>query len=530
MIGGMVGMDKDEIKFVVIVSILALSLSALPFLYGYLVTPPGKEFTWITSHPNRVDINIYLSWIRQVANGGILIEEMYTPEPVPKLYFNPLFLFMGWMAFLSGLGAPITFHLSRLLFGFLLFLVIYKFVSYFVLNRTQRKIAFLLIAFSSGLGFTYPRIASTDIWMPESITFWSIYENPMFIISILLLLSAFLCFFKSLGSRGFRYPILSGLFVLLLGFIHPYELVTFFAVVSFYILYQFRRGAIKLKVITKTIGIILLFLVPSIIYNYHLFFSNSALSYWGTQNVLRSPLPQLYILGFGFVFLFATLGAYNAFKERDRRYTFPILWILLTFLLVYSPLNFQRRLIMGIHIPLCIMASVFLYKILFLGSKRAYNPKILLAVIITISSLTNVYILSMDISAFSRGVFPCYLEKDSVDAFAWLNWNSSPSSVVLSSYEIGNFIPAYSRNKVYIGHWAQTKEFNEKGRLTLSFFNSSVSEDWRNRFLMENHINYVFYGPFERGIGNASLFSANLREVYKNPSVTIYEVLNGKAA
>ena len=53
---------KGEIRFVAVVSILALTLTLIPFLMGHLFTPEGGEYTWIIPYSNILDINCYLSW------------------------------------------------------------------------------------------------------------------------------------------------------------------------------------------------------------------------------------------------------------------------------------------------------------------------------------------------------------------------------------------------------------------------------------------------------------------------------------
>ena len=53
---------------------------------------------------------------------------------------------------------------------------------------------------------------------------------------------------------------------------------------------------------------------------------------------------------------------------------------------------------------------------------------------------------------------------------AWLDENSRPEDVVLSSLTIGQYVPSVAGNSAFLAHWAQTLDFFEKRRLVGEFF------------------------------------------------------------
>jgi hypothetical protein len=74
-----------------------------------------------------------------------------------------------------------------------LLFVAYCFLSLFNLDGRSRRAAFLLIGFSSGLGWLAVPfdVFAPDLWVPEAITFYSIFANPHFPLAVALMLLTF---------------------------------------------------------------------------------------------------------------------------------------------------------------------------------------------------------------------------------------------------------------------------------------------------------------------------------------------------
>ena len=65
----------------------------------------------------------------------------------------------------------------------------------------------------------------------------------------------------------------------------------------------------------------------------------------------------LRLLGYGLVVPLALLGAWRTIRCRDQRKLFLIVWIIAVSALVYAPLLLQRRMVEGLHIALCVLAT-----------------------------------------------------------------------------------------------------------------------------------------------------------------------------
>jgi uncharacterized membrane protein len=76
-----------------------------------------------------------------------------------------------------------------------------------------------------------------------------------------------------------------------------------------------------------------------------------------------------------------------------------------------------------------------------------------------------------------------------------------------------------------LGHAIETKDPEEKRRAAARFFAVATSDDERRGLLARYGIAYVFYGPFERALGDFDPAHADyLAQVYTNRNVRIYRV------
>jgi hypothetical protein len=97
--------------------------------------------------------------------------------------------------------------------------------------------------------------------------------------------------------------------------------------------------------------------------------------------------------------------------------------------------------------------------------------------------------------------------------------------VVLASLDIGQFVPALTGARSFLGHWAQTLDFYGKTDQVRGFFNGATSDADREALLRDFGVDYVIYGPQEAALGNYDPASASfLDEVFADDSVRVYAV------
>jgi uncharacterized membrane protein len=118
-----------------------------------------------------------------------------------------------------------------------------------------------------------------------------------------------------------------------------------------------------------------------------------------------------------------------------------------------------------------------------------------------------------------------YPLKDWMAAIRWLNENTPSDSVVLSEVTAGNYIPAYSHNKVYFGQ-ANTVQYDRKQKEATEFFSGKMSESQAKNLFSRGRIKYIFVSVQEQSDANGKNLKEwypGLVEVYKNTIVTIYQ-------
>jgi hypothetical protein len=520
-----------EIRWVLLWSILIVGLTCLPYLYAYLVAPDGMQFTGLLSNP--MDGNSYLAKMRQGAQGTWLFHLPYTSKDHDGAFIFTYYLFLGRLSALLDVPLIVAYHLARIVNSFILLFVAYFFVSLFGLDGRSRRAAFLLIGLSSGLGWLAApfNVLAPDLWVPEGITFYSIFANPHFplAVALMLLTSAFVIVplqaeSKDVQPSGGKEAILAGLSSLLLGIVQPFCVVTVYSVLGgYFILRLFKERRLPWSEILRGVaaGAVT---APIIAYDYYVYTFNPVLHAWSEQNITLSPPLWKYALAYGFVLALAVGGAALAIRRRSKADLFLLAWVIVNGFLLYAPFSLQRRLVTGLHVPLCVLAAMALSRYVLPRFSPARRTLILGALVV-LTMPSNLFVLMASMGGAAQQDPRLYLYQDEMDAMTWLEENTQHTDIVLASPEMGLFIPAWAGNRVLHGHPFETIEAEEKRALAETFYQAQTEESVRRGIIEGHHITCVFYGPRERALSGGQLETALLlSEAYTNPGVTIYQV------
>ena len=82
-----VSITHGEFRFVLGVSVVVLVITSLPYVFGYLSSPPDKQFMGLIL--NVADHCQYFAWLKEFRTAH-LISNTLTPEPNPPIFFNLL--------------------------------------------------------------------------------------------------------------------------------------------------------------------------------------------------------------------------------------------------------------------------------------------------------------------------------------------------------------------------------------------------------------------------------------------------------
>jgi hypothetical protein len=538
---------KRELVQVALIAALVLSLSSVPYLVGYLSAAPGTVFGGFVVDLD--DCFSYLAKMQQGIWGGWTYRILLTPEDHPGAVIYTFYVGLGRLSSLMHLSLTQAYQLARLGCGFALLWAAYLFIASFVEGKERRLTAFLLVCLSSGLGWlvlltgspTLAGLSPIDFWLMEAYTFFTILTFPHTSAAVALLLLFFLLALRYLATPRFRLLLSSFLVLVPLCVIHPFMALPVDAALGVYLMLLMlaRRRVLWREGLALCAWAIVP--VPLIAYYYQAFASDPVFRNWSAQNILLSPPPIHLILGYGIIFALAVMGMIFVIRQRNERRLFLVSWVSIALLLMYVPFKLQRRMVEGLHVPLCVLATIGLFEYVVpailrsgwlqrIARWRGYETRGLRQLVVfslVAATFPSTLFLTADSTLRaldSRSAL--FYPTEEIEAIDWLKHNTRRTDTVLASYEMGRLIPARAGNRVFMGHFIETVEVDRKRELASTFFQADTSEAFRHDLLEEYGIIYVFHGPREEQMGGFDPSSSPyLRLSYSNNEVRVYRVL-----
>lgn len=216
----------------------------------------------------------------------------------------------------------------------------------------------------------------------------------------------------------------------------------------------------------------------------------------------------------------------------------PVVWAVANSLVLLIPVSFQRKMIEGLHLPLCILAG---FAVSWLAARIARNlrergklkhamERVVLTVCVVVAlaipsnalfvsqALENVKTNNANLLAVLQP--PIYLDPPDARAMQWLGEHAGRDDVILSSSVMGSYIPTYSPAKVWVGHWAETLNFRAQLTKANAFFRNPEAKGLPA-------VTMIYYGPWEQAVAGADapgMASTGLQSVYDEQGVRIYRV------
>lgn len=545
----MLARARREWYFVQIVIIALLVFTSLPYLYGYLSSPPDKQFLGLML--DAPDHAQYLSWFRGFKS-SLLVANKMTPEPNEPIFFNLLWWMLAQISRLTGLGYAPLYQVFRWVAGGAFLGVTYYFITLFLEDIRQRYTAFLLIAGSSGLGWVLILLKYSltkgellyplDVYIAEGNSFLCILGYPHFVLAAAFIVGAFALLWHGHVQKQLRYAVGGGIVVLILGWQHAYDLLIIYGVLAAFaglVWLRERRFPWPLFWSGFILGGISVW--PAL-YSVYITKTNpiwkEVLAQFANAGVF-TPTPFHLIILFGLPLVVAVLtwdGLVPLRKSNDGE-LFLKAWFLMGFVLNYVPTDFQIHMLNSWQVPMMLLVTRGLYRYVtpaageWLSNRwgkwsqertsRWLTVGFILAVL-----PTNLYLWTWRFVDLRRHNYPYYLYKDEVAALDWLSANSDSEDIVLSSLTIGQYIPAFSGNTAFLAHWAQTLDFYDKGERVARFFDAEVDDAERLETIQSFGVDYVFYGPAEQALGEYDPVTSPLfNVVFSTPQVQVYRVV-----
>jgi hypothetical protein len=513
---------------------MVLATSA-PYLLNFFATPAGCHYTWIIP-PYPEDSFGYMAWTQQAAQGHFLFQLKFTALPHSAFLFHPFFLMAGWLSWLFAGDVGFTLFVLKEAGVVFFLLAFFKYTDYLGLNKFQSIVSTILLGVSSGVGgllawfgFVDPSTNfSGDLWLVDMNTFWSLLWNPLFPWSLTLIL--LVLFWLDRGSRDGRKSDFwcAGAATGILALIHPYSqpLLFTFAVLTTVM----REKASALVYLSRYF----LAAIPFVVYVGLTAELHPLVSKHDSMGEMMSPPLLNYISGFGLPLLLCVTGFVTEREQLMKRYWPVVLWLVLSVALAYFPFWFQRKLIFGAHIPLCILAAISLDLLLkrFSNSRtRGWVTFITAIIFLPLLASTPAYLLASEnreVRANTDGYY--YISQDVMDGLHFLKTQTRPGDVVFSTVETSRLIPGFAGNTVVWGHWAQSVDLAERQQWITNLFNAHA--DWtdpnRAHEFWGTDIQYIFAdGPLkqslEQGRPRWQIILNDAEVVFTNRSLVIYK-------
>ena len=580
--------DMAERRIVAALIAFTLLVTTLPYALGYFLAPVmGPQGTTFIGTPYNIDDYCnYLSWLRQMADGRFFLHNMFTTDPQKDLEFNAFFWVLGRIMALMHCSPQAALQGARLVGGGALLWLIYRFYRRCLpADRSARLTAFGFACVSSGFGWVQwshwhdknlPG-GPVDAWQPEAYTFLSIYTSALMTVSTVFILGALYALLRGEQTGKMRYAVYAGLCGGILGNMHSYDVLHLSAAWGLFLIVWtvLRRGkGVALSWARAVVALALT--LPTTLYMYYVFNAEAVFKARASVPTL-SPAVWHYFLGYGLVFLLAVLAAVKMAPSAPNTgragedtivgaplaapsppsapsspalpvlgadgtslpLVFVLCWAIGGLLVCYLPFAFQRKMLMGEHIPLCLLAGVGAVWL-----ARRYAPRAqawVLVLLVLASAPSNALFLVRDMrhleTDHSETHLSPYLSADLVDVYHWLRANTPADAAIVGLPGLCTYLPGEAGRAVWAGHWAETPHYGFKDAEFADAFDRIASEEGRHQFLLGTKATYLFY-PNE--IASTDVFKRRdgphhwveltqapppyLGEVYKNGTFTVYEI------
>jgi len=546
--------NRREWRWVALVTLALVAASNLPYLIAWAVTPDGAHFTGLIFNPQ--DGNSYMAKMRQGLTGSWLFRLPYTPEPHNGAPVYVFYLALGHVARWTGLSLIVVYHAARMAGGVAMLLAFYGLASRLSDDVGERRAMFLLAALGSGLGWLVGLlgIVTADLWVPEAFPAYALLANAHFPLAMGLMVGMVVCGLQAIsgrkrrsreagkqvsrgaeeqgskgakkqeaGSKEWLWGLGMVAAAVALGVIQPFGLVAVFGGQGVMLVARaVRERRVPWRAVAWMAGAGAAAL-PYPLYAQWAIRADPVLAAWNAQNVTPSPPLWDWALSYGLVLALAVLGIAFAVRRGSDGDWLLLGWVGVTLVGMYLPLSLQRRLSLGLGVPLGLLAGT--------GWWRAVRPRVyarrrafVQGLVVAFCALTPVFLmLGTPLSPAGRPWF--YLSRGEWAALEWLRDEGHPDAVVLCAPQTGLFVPAWAGQRVVYGHPFETVDAERRKAQVEAYWAGEMSPAEREAFLRENRVGYVLVGPRERALGAGEQGSKGAGEqVFGAGDVRVYEV------
>ena len=516
--------QKDNLWFIVI-AIIILLFTSIP--YKVAKSAETNNLLFRGTFYDESDYSVHISMMQAGRMGDWSYKMRFTSEEHNAAYIRLFYIALGHISKWIGLEVESTFHLARLILGFIALLSIYKLLQKIFPNPNHVRAAFLLATLGAGIGWLQlilgaplEPVSPIDFWLIDAYVFFSISLFPSFSFTLALMASVLTFFLEYLNTEKWQTILIICILAVVSQFTNPIAFASIniaFLAVMLMMWLEHRQINYRHLSALVLIGSVQL---PALTYNYLVLNNDPFWKQFTLQNQTLSPSPIFYFWGFFPFWIFALYGIVLAFRQRNISMTAMMAWAVSSMLLAYLPVAIQRRFTLGITIPLAALAIYGLCNLLKHVPSLIKRENIVYIAYALFSSVSSIYLIlgtSLFLQAQPASKF---YPRDLENALIWLNKNAAPNDFVLANISSSQLVAQRTDLRVYVGHEMETIDYKNKIADMEAFYKGTQPQNW----VEKRHIQWVIYGPYEKEILGTFKAGVQLEKVYTNNTVTIYKV------
>ena len=468
-------------------------VTAIPYVYAYAVQSPGHVFLGFFYLGD--DANTYLAKMRQGFEGSWAWENRYTTERSPTAYLFMFWIVLGHIAAVTNLPLLVVFHLARIAAAFALMAAAWLFIRHFIPDGTARRFALFFCAIGLGMGYVIQALGHPVIFgnqtdtldwrMPELSAFYSVLALPHFAWSGVFAALGVVLTLRAIERGSLTLAALAGLAWLGQASIHPQMPILMGGATAIALLLRPARPR-------GWAAFAVAFAIPApyILYSYLAFVGNPEVQRWTFHSKNALP-PESISLFFALApqLLLALTGLPGALRRRSRGDLFLVAWLILLAVILYLPNpagDLRRRFLDGLYLPLVVLGARGLYESVLPRLRSLRARRLIPFSYVAFAAVGSAFLVLAPLAVASSPQYSMPTAE-----YQGLNWlGGQPTGRVLAMPGVGLYLPAYSSDTVYVGHYDETFDYANKTQTALKVL---TGQEDIELFIQANDIRYVVW-------------------------------------